>query len=154
MGKIPHIFEPGCWYFITTTTYFFRPYFKKPENAAIAINILFNLVNRNFTKIDEFIIMPDHVHLILIPQVKTIADIMRDFKKGSARLINQSEGITDRSIWTPNYRDDKIFDEIELESKRKYIWLNPVKKRYCQSPEEFPFSSANLSLRQRFGLSL
>lgn len=68
--------------------------------------------------------------------------MMREIKKGSARLINKSRGMSDK-VWMDQYYDYMVRDERDLVEKINYIHNNPVKRGLVQEPEEYYFSSAN-----------
>jgi putative transposase len=94
--------------------------------------------------LDEFIIMPNHVHGIIrikdgaglepAPtthnisiKITALPEIVRQFKTFSAKRINivrQSPGIP---VWQRNYYEHIIRDEQSLYRIRKYIRNNPVK---------------------------
>lgn len=90
-----------------------------------------------------FVVMPNHVHVILhtIPGT-ALKDIMRLVKGGSAHGINAAFNRHGR-VWQPDYFDRLIRDPQQLEQTRHYIHWNPVKAKLCVAPEHYPFSSAN-----------
>ena len=131
MSKIKHYFEFGNWYFVTTTTYKYIPYFEAKNNAEIVINVLHNLFKKNFLNVDAVVVMPEHVHAILIPKIK-LSDYLRDWKRSVARLINEKAGVKNRKIWMEEYFDRQIQNENDLLESRNYLINNPVKKKFVQ----------------------
>jgi REP element-mobilizing transposase RayT len=108
----------------------------------------YDLHNHNHNiKLDDFVIMPNHVHGVIIingigpdavgagskPAPTTmnhkqhgLSEIIRQFKTFSARHINkirQSPGI---HVWQRNYYEHIVRDENELNRIRKYIIENPL----------------------------
>jgi len=87
--------------------------------------------------LDEFVVMPNHVHVIIIIQddavgadlrsARSLSEIIRGFKSFSTRELNKHLNISGKSFWQRNYYDHVIRDEIDLYSKRKYIRENPLK---------------------------
>ena len=85
----------------------------------------------------EFVIMPNHVHGIIIVQndavgadlrsARSLSEIVRVFKSFSTREINKYLCISGQSFWQRNYHDHVIRDEQDLYSRRKYIRENPLK---------------------------
>jgi putative transposase len=76
--------------------------------------------------LDEFIVMPDHVHAILMFSScgVTLPRIIQAFKSlCTARL--RVRGVTGR-IWQRGYYDRIIRNEIELAALREYIHNNPL----------------------------
>jgi len=87
--------------------------------------------------LDEFVIMPNHVHGIIIIQddvvgadlrsARSLSEIIRAFKSFSTREINKYLCISGQSFWQRNYYDHVIRGEKDLYSRRKYIRENPLK---------------------------
>lgn len=78
-------------------------------------------------KLDTFVIMPNHVHVLFRPLVEhRLEDILQTWKRYSAREINkrrEKEG----SIWQREYWDRLIRTEKQFEWTRNYIVANPEK---------------------------
>jgi REP element-mobilizing transposase RayT len=86
--------------------------------------------------LDEFIIMPNHIHGILSvvvgannhsPQngtAKTIGSVVRGFKIGVTRWMRANTFIY--SVWQRNYWERIIRNEKELRNIREYIRNNPA----------------------------
>jgi len=97
--------------------------------------------------LDEFVIMPNHVHGIIIinnvgagsvgagsepaPTTPTtnnsLTEIVRQFKTFSAYRINKIRQMTGVPVWQRNYYEHIIRNENELNKIRKYIVNNPLK---------------------------
>ena len=84
--------------------------------------------------LDEFIIMPNHIHGIIIIRNPTwqkqkhgISEFMRAFKSFSARRIHESGNTNRQEIWQPRFYDHIIKSENELSRIRIYIKNNPYK---------------------------
>ncbi len=78
---------------------------------------------------DEFVIMPDHMHGILIlqelPKTKSIPEIIQGFKTFSAREINRLREQKGIPVWQRNYYEIIIRTETGLDPVRRYIINNP-----------------------------
>ena len=96
-----------------------------------------NLPSHYLTVIlDEFVIMANHVHGIIIIQTESVgadlrsarslSEIVRAFKSFSTREINQHIVMFGQSFWQRNYYDHVIRDERDLHKIRKYIRGNPL----------------------------
>ncbi|MFA4833868.1 MAG: transposase [Patescibacteria group bacterium] len=95
----------------------------------------------SYVKLDEFIIMPNHVHGIVVIDspnavgtgrdlslhinIKLLSDLMGAFKTTSSKLIHQS-GFSDFS-WQRSFYDRIIYNEQSLMKIREYIRNNPLK---------------------------
>ena len=97
---------------------------------------------RQYVKLDEFIIMPNHIHGIIQlcrgtarraptgeieqfgkPTIGSIPTIIRSFKSAASKYIHQK----DKSFkWQRNYYEHVIRDVKSLYFIRKYIRENPI----------------------------
>ena len=148
MTKLLHFYVENHCYFITSTTKDRSPIFADEENALILWNIINNQRERDRFYLLGFVIMPEHLHLMIIPRGETSASfIMQEIKKGSARLINKSKKRQGK-LWMDEYYDHIIRTENELMEKTRYIHYNPVKRGLVDDEQEYPFSSANPKYEQ------
>ncbi len=93
-------------------------------------------------KIISWVIMPNHVHLLLYPhEGHSLSDIIKRIKGISARRINEANG-SSGSVWQPDYFDRFIRDEKHFRDTVRYIENNPVKAKLCATPSEWTFSNA------------
>ena len=82
----------------TTVTFNREPIFKDSKAADIVLEAILFGKRQEWYYLLSFVIMPDHMHLIIIPRKKNISECMKSIKGFSARKIN--EGFSRRgSIW-------------------------------------------------------
>jgi putative transposase len=86
--------------------------------------------------LDEFIIMPNHVHGILVLAAEpadvpgkrdTLSAVVGAFKSISAILANRALGRSGVPFWQRNYYEHVIRSEEKLNQIRQYIRDNPAK---------------------------
>lgn len=92
-----------------------------------------------------YCIMPNHLHLVFRHliwdenKVHPITDIMRNFKRYTARECNRI--LNRRSpFWQPESYDRVIRDNNELENTIRYTLNNPVKAGLAKQWDEWPYS--------------
>jgi len=90
----------------------------------------------------EFVVMPDHIHLIISPTGITLERAMQFVKGGFSFQVNNGLKLR-REFWQPSFADRRIRDSLEYQRYRDYIWQNPAKKFLAKTPQEYPYSSAN-----------
>ncbi|MCD6162634.1 MAG: transposase [candidate division Zixibacteria bacterium] len=150
--------EGGC-YFITTSVIGFVKVFDDPECSKIIIDSL-NFCQRKFKfHNNAYVIMPNHIHLILTLNENTkISNIMRDFKKytsvaikryfakgNNIAIYNQLQkhvpSKSNRSfiLWQPRFDDLQIFTEKVFLVKMRYIIYNPVRAGLVSEPEDWQY---------------
>jgi len=64
-------------YFITSTIHKRRRVFASMENALLMLGIFEEVRKTDAAKIFAFVIMPDHLHLILKPEKESLSKIMQ-----------------------------------------------------------------------------
>ena len=95
-------------------------------------------------KLIAWIIMPNHVHIMLSPiGDHSVADIMHSIKSFTSHEANKLLKRTGH-FWSKEYYDRYIRDQRHFVSTIAYIENNPVKARLCTKPEEWPWGSARL----------
>lgn len=150
-------------YFITICTKNRIHYFGKVSNGEIQLSAIGKFAfecweaipqHFPFVELGEFVVMPDHVHGIIIinniikgefqipfneinqpfyqstyknkfgPQSKNIASIIRGFKMGVTKSVRQ---INPEFKWQDRFHDHIIRDEQAFENIQNYIINNPLK---------------------------
>ena len=101
---------------------------RRPEAAGIVADALMHFDGDRYA-LDEFVVMPNHVHAIVSPSPEhDLAAVLQSWKGFSARRINQVLGRSG-PLWQAESFDRIIRDEAELERWREYIRLNPETAR-------------------------
>ena len=110
------------YYFVTICTNYHRPHLSKLGEKIT--QSIWNLSETSGVKVDYFVVMPTHVHLILIltESKLTLGEIVRRFKAACSK----EAGI---KLWQPNYYEHVIRNEKALLKIREYIQNNPLKER-------------------------
>jgi putative transposase len=126
-------------YFITTATHNRRRLFQLERNAALLLETLDHY--RPSYLLHAYVVMPDHVHLLITPTDVTLERTMQLIKGGfSHRLASKLP------VWQRGFTDHRIRDSADYNIRRNYLHQNPVEARLCEKPEAYAFSSANPTL--------
>ncbi len=80
----------------------------------------------------NFVIMPNHVHVLFIPSGgETLPETLKGWKGVSSRLVHR-EGLSELNpFWQPDYFDRLIRGPEHLDRTFEYIRENPAKARLC-----------------------
>jgi len=98
--------------------------------------------------IHDFVIMPNHVHILMtLPGEMSLEKSMQLIKGSFSFRANKELGFRGE-IWQRGFSDVRIIDERSFEEHRAYIANNPVKAGLVNSAEEFPFGSTYLKKRK------
>jgi putative transposase len=143
MSRPTHrIKQPGA-YFINSETWQRHPIFQKELNANVLIEMLLEYRQQGAYRLHDFVVMPDHMHLILTPGPQTsLEKAMQLIKGGSSHRIGKESG-GGIPVWQPGFRDHWIRSMEDYLRCRAYIHENPVKAGMAEKPEAYLFSSAN-----------
>jgi acetyl-CoA synthetase len=115
---------------------------KNPAAARIVRDTLIKEHEKS-CKIFAWVIMPNHVHVLLRPlEGYSLSDIVQTVKSISAHKINLATGRSGH-VWQQDYFDRYVRDAAHFSTTLNYIENNPVKAGLCSTPEEWMFSSAS-----------
>jgi putative transposase len=137
--KREHTTENQQTYMITTSTWGRRALFQKERWAALLIDTLYHYRGAAYL-LHEFVVMPDHIHVLLTPLVSL--EKAAQFIKGGFSFRAKKEHESNMEVWQKGFQDHRIRDAADYDGHVTHIWENPVRKHLCQRPEEYPYSSA------------
>lgn len=88
-----------------------------------------------FVKVDKYIIMPNHIHLIIILQPQKpgghgnppLPKIVGQLKSYTNKRYNELNKTKDLILWQRNYYEHIIRSQQEYEEIYEYIEMNPIK---------------------------
>jgi REP element-mobilizing transposase RayT len=90
------------------------------------------------------VVMPEHVHLLLVPLPDergwpfSLPKILKALKGASARSINKSMG-TEGAVWLEESFDHVLRSSESAGQKLEYIRQNPVRRSLVTRPEDYPW---------------
>src|SRR6266481_1519872 len=126
-------------YFITSATASRRRLFQVDQNATLLIEVLQEQRNKNRVQLHAFVIMPDHVHLLLTPAPEVSLEKAMQYIKGNFSFRLKSK----LDVWQPRYDSRRILDANDYATHLTYIHQNPIRANLTTQPELYPHSSAN-----------
>ena len=143
MGRIARRVRQAGVYFVTTDTWQRRAIFSKAGPGQILLDQILNSRERGFYQLHAFVIMPNHLHLMLTPgENKTLEKAMQMIKGGSAHRIGK-ELQYQFPVWHTGFHDRWVRDAKEYRETLRYIEQNPVEARIVDSAKEYPWGSAS-----------
>ncbi len=124
-------------YFITANVLQRKSLFQVEKIARLFIEILLNYRAQNKYLLHEFVVMPDHFHLIITPAGITLERAIQFVKGGFSFQLNKGLKVK-REVWQTSFVDRRVRDSLEYERFKDYIWQNPVRRRLASTREEYP----------------
>ena len=125
-------------YFITTSTFQKRNILQSDRMAGLFVDVLFHYRLQGRYLLHEFVVMPDHFHLLISPS-ESLERALQLIKGGFSFRAKKELGFT-HVIWQPSYYDRRVRDAEEYFAFREYIRRNPI-KRGLANAEKYPYSS-------------
>jgi putative transposase len=93
-------------------------------------------------QIHAFVVMPEHVHLLLTPAPNvTLEHAVQLVKGGYSHALGAILG-RKREIWQRGFTDHRIRDAQDFFHHRNYIHRNPVERQLVNDPCEYRYCSA------------
>ena len=129
-------------YFVTASAWGHRSLFQSQRIASLLINTLSHYRSAQKYLLHEFVIMPNHIHLMFTPSEITLERAMQFVKGGFSYRVKKELGI-DAEVWARGYVDHRIRDQNDYERHLSYVRNNPVKAGLVKLAEEYPYSSAH-----------
>jgi putative transposase len=98
-----------------------------------------------------FVIMPNHVHVLLTPLVP-LPKLMKSLKSFTGRRANEMLGLTGRPFWQEESYDHLVRNQTEFDRITHYIDQNPVRAGLATDAVDYRFSSVGRTSRSAAGL--
>ncbi|MGB3642062.1 MAG: transposase [Rivularia sp. (in: cyanobacteria)] len=139
--QIPKLEKAEGKYFITFVTY--ERLELNPEARQVVLDAC-KFFHQKRYKLFIVVIMPDHVHFIIQPFIKSkneywsIGSILHSIKSYSSKQIPKVM-LHIGKVWQDGRFDEMIQTEKEFYNQWEYIRQNPVKAGLSATPEEYPF---------------
>jgi putative transposase len=132
----------GCKvYFLTVCCDRRRAYLSDPLIATSVLQTLLQSANRLFFTLHAFCLMPDHVHFLGqgTDDTSDALEFVRYFKQRTGFFHKQR---THSVLWESSYYDHILRPQDGVIEVARYIWWNPVRKKLCLRPNDYPFSGS------------
>jgi len=112
--------------------------------ANLFIEVLRTSMRSKKIVVHDFVVMPNHVHLLMtVPGEVSLEKAMQLIKGGFSFRANKELEFRGE-IWQRGFSDERINDEQSFQQHQEYIDNNPVKAGLSNSPGEYRFGSACL----------
>jgi putative transposase len=126
-------------HFITFSCYQRKPKFADPRSKEIFEPALEATRLRYGLCVIGYVVMPEHVHLLLSePWARTLATALQALKQSVSRklALRQAE-----PFWQTRYYDFNVWTSAKRIEKLRYMHRNPVTRGLVERPEDWQWSS-------------
>jgi putative transposase len=126
----------GHDHLVTFSCYDRRPYLQTPESRTLFEHSLEQARRKYRFDILAYVVMPEHVHLLLSePEAEPLSKALQAIK------LSVSKQSPQRPFWQDRYHDFNVFTQPKRVEKIRYLHRNPVARGLVLEPEDWPHSS-------------
>ena len=118
------------------------------RNAALLVDVLRSLVVERKFELHDFVVMPDHVHLLMTIDLEMTVEKAMQLIKGRFSYRLSHEFGYKGEVWQRGFSEVQVLGNESFEQHRAYIAMNPVKARLVDAPEKFPYCFASLARKK------
>ncbi len=126
-------------FFITAFAANRRRLFQTDANATLLLNLLNDDRAKGRYQLHAFVLMPDHLHLLITPAPDVSIEKAMQYIKGGFSFRLKSK----LPVWEKSFTLRRVEDARDFETHRNYIHENPVRTHLAERAEGFPHSSAH-----------
>src|ERR1700733_8298273 len=139
-------------FFVTTKTSMARHLLQSERNAVLLIDVLRSNVATGKFQLHDFVIMPDHLHLLMTLQGNVnVEKAIQLIKGGFFHRLKKDFGYRGE-VWQRGFSDVRIRDGQSFSQHRAYIVQNPVNAGLVDSAEDWPYCHSYLAKKKAQGL--
>jgi putative transposase len=105
------------------------------------INVLYHYREQGKYRLHEFVIMPDHIHLLItVGAEMTVEKAVQLTKGGFAFRAGRELGFR-APVWQKGFSEIRVYEREAYLGMREYIRANPVKRFLATASADYPYSS-------------
>ena len=119
-------------YALTAVAYQRRRVFQQTSIAELFIATLFRYRDSGKFQLHAFVVMPDHVHVLLTPAPDQAIERCAQLIKGGFSFAVRKD--YPGEVWQEGYHAHRVVDADDLRNQTLYILNNPVRKRLESYP--------------------
>ncbi len=117
-------------YHITTVTRERTPYFASLGNGRKLVRQLIELQREGRAETLCYVVMPDHLHWLMVLQEGELGEAIHLLKGRTARAIGET-------VWQANYFDHAVREDEDLRRMARYIVANPLRAGLVERIEDY-----------------
>jgi len=141
--------NPVRTFFVTSRTSQGVAVLQTERMATLFIDVLRSYMRAKKFKVHDFVVMPNHVHVLLSVGPEMSIEKAVQMIKGNFSYRAKKELGYPWEIWQKGFSEVQITTEASFIHHQNYIDENPVKAGLARSAEEYPYSSAYLKKKKK-----
>jgi putative transposase len=140
-----NVLNPARTFFTTTKTSMGRNLLQSDRNAGLLVDVLRSLVTERKFKLHDFVIMPDHAHILLTVEDDMTIEKAKQLVKGRFSFRLGKEFGFKGEVWQRGFSEDQVLGGASFMKHRIYIANNPVKAGLVDAAEKYPYCFDSLA---------
>ena len=121
---------------ITISTHQQHRHFQVTAHAELFVKTLSHYRDQGHFLLHAFVVMPDHVHVLITPAINvSTAKAIQFIKGGYLRAVRE---LTSADVWNKGYSEHRVRDLSDFHSQRNYIANNPGTRQHQNHPHVHP----------------
>jgi putative transposase len=129
-------------FFVTSSISDKRNLLQSDRSAGLFIRVLYDYRAQRKFRLHEFVVMPNHFHVLLtVESDLTIERAVQFIKGGFAFRAGRDLGFR-APIWQKGFSEVRILDTSSFLQTSEYIRDNPITEQLVAEAAQYPYSSA------------
>ena len=128
-----------------------RSLLQSERKATLFIDVLREYVKKKKFEVVDFVVMPNHVHVILTVGPDMTIERAVGLIKGRFSYRLKDEFGYMGEVWQPGFSEERIDTLEALRRCPQYIAANPVKAGLAKDPDEYPYCFQCLARKKTRG---
>jgi len=133
-------------FFLSSSCFQRKKLFQVDRMASLMQDVLFQNHKQSRFLLHSFVIMPDHLHVLLTPSAEVSLEKAVMYIKGGFSFRAKKELAYNWNIWQRTYNEHRIKDAQDYWSHLEYIHENPVRAGIVLDAKEYRWSSVKMLL--------
>jgi putative transposase len=129
-------------FFVTSSIAGKRNLLQSDRAAELFVRVLYDYRAQGKFRLHEFVVMPDHYHLLLTVGCELTVERAMQFVKGGFAFRAGRELGYRSPVWQKGFSEVRILDFEAYRRVGEYVRNNPVARHLVCEAAEFPYSSA------------
>jgi putative transposase len=148
-SKFDSVRNPLRTFFFTSKTNGGRALLQTERMANLFIDVLRSYMRAKKFQVHDFVVMPDHVHVLLsLGQEMSIEKAAQLMKGNFSYRVKKEFGVK-WEVWQKGFSEVQITTEESFVQHQNYIEENPVKTGLARSADEYPYCSTFLKNKKK-----
>jgi len=143
--------NPVRTFFFTSKTDGGRALLQTERMANLFIDVLRSYMRAKKFKVHDFVVMPDHVHVLLTLGPEINIEKAAQLMKGNFSYRAKKELGVKWEMWQKGFSEVQILNEQSFVQHQNYIDENPVRAGLARSADEYPYCSTFLKKKKKGG---